>query len=132
LTAQSTYSEENMADSIKSYRDLIVWQKGIDLVTEVYKLTRKFPSYEVYALVNQLQRSAVSIPSNIAEGQARQHTGEFRQFLYVALGSAAEVDTQIVIAHRLGYITQVEADALAARIVEMQKMLHALIAKLPA
>ncbi len=121
-----------MADSIKSYRDLIVWQKGIDLVTEVYKLTRKFPSYEVYALVNQLQRSAVSIPSNIAEGQARQHTGEFRQFLYVALGSAAEVDTQIVIAHRLGYITQVEADALAARIVEMQKMLHALIAKLPA
>ncbi len=121
-----------MADSIKSYRDLVVWQKGIDLVTEVYTLTRKFPQYEVYALANQLQRSAVSIPSNIAEGQARQHTGEFRQFLHIALGSAAEVDTQAVIAHRLGYITQQEVDAIAARVVEIQKMLHSLAARLPA
>ena len=121
-----------MADSIKSYRDLNVWQKSIDLVKEIYTLTRKFPQYEVYALANQLQRSAVSIPSNIAEGQARQHTGEFRQFLYVSLGSAAEVDTQIVIAQRLGYITPAEADAIAGRVVEVQKMLHGLIAKLPA
>ncbi len=121
-----------MADSIKSYRDLTVWQKSIDLVQEVYKLTRRFPQYEVYALANQLQRSVVSIPSNIAEGQARQHTGEFRQFLHMALGSAAEVDTQTVIACRLGYITQTEADAIAARVVEIQKMIHSLIAKLPA
>lgn len=120
-----------MADSIKSYRDLLIWQKGIDLVTEIYALTRKFPQYEVYALANQLQRSAVSIPSNIAEGQARQHTGEFRQFLYVALGSAAEVDTQIAIAHRLGYITQQEANAITVHVVEIQKMIHALIARLP-
>ncbi len=121
-----------MADSIKSCRDLIVWQKGIDLVQEIYKLTRKFPQHEMYALANQMQRSAVSIPSNIAEGQARQHTGEFRQFLHVALGSAAEVDTQTVIACRLGYITSPEADAIAGRVVEIQKMIHSLIAKLPA
>ena len=120
-----------MATEIKSYRDLKVWHKGIELVKEVYALTRQFPQHEIYALANQLQRSAVSVPSNIAEGQARQHTGEFRQFLHTALGSLAEVDTQTVIARELGYNTQPEADNIFRRVVELQKMLHTLIARLP-
>ena len=96
----------------------------------VYALTRKFPKYETYGLADQLRRSAVSVASNIAEGQARQHTGEFRQFLYMALGSLAEVDTQIVIALELGYIPDEEASAIQSLIIELQKMIHALIARL--
>ena len=119
-----------MAGEIKTYRDLKVWQKGIELVKEVYALTRKFPQYEIYALANQLQRSVVSVPSNVAEGQARKHTGEFRQFLHTALGSLAEVDTQTIIAYELGYITKQEADNIAQRVIELQKMLHTLIARL--
>jgi four helix bundle protein len=120
-----------MTGKVKSYRDLIIWRKGIELVKEVYALTREFPKHETYALANQLQRSAVSVPSNIAEGQARQHTGEFRQFLYTALGSAAEVDTQIVIAYELGYITEQEANGIEQRVIELQKMTHTLISRLP-
>ncbi len=116
---------------IKSYRDLKVWRKGIDLAKTVYALTQKFPKYEMYGLADQLRRSAVSVPSNIAEGQARQHTGEFRQFLHMALGSAAEVDTQVVLAFELGYITEKEADEIQERIVEIRKMTYALIAHLP-
>ena len=121
-----------MTSEIKSYRDLKVWQKGIELVKQVYALTRKFPQYETYALANQMQRSAVSVPSNVAEGQARKHTGEFRQFLHTALGSLAEVDTQTIIAYELGYITKQEADNIAQRVIELQKILHTLIARLPA
>jgi four helix bundle protein len=120
-----------MVDEIRSYRDLKIWQKGIELVKEVYALTRKFPPYETYALANQMQRSAVSAPSNIAEGQARQHTGEFRQFLHTALGSLAEVDTQTVIACELGYITEQEAENIAQRVIELQKMIHTLVSRLP-
>ena len=72
----------------KSYRDLKVWRKGIDLVKEVYALTKKFPKHEIYGLADQMRRSSVSVPSNIAEGQGRQHTGEFRQFLHVEIGRA--------------------------------------------
>lgn len=82
-----------MASEIRSYKDLIIWQKGITLVKEIYILTQKFPQFEIYGLANQLRRAAVSIPSDIAEGQARQHPNEFRQHLYIALGSLAEVET---------------------------------------
>ena len=119
-----------MTTSVRSYRDLKIWQKGIELAKMVYALTRKFPKYETYGLADQLRRSAVSVPSNIAEGQARQHTGEFRQFLYMALGSLAEVDTQIVIALEMSYITDEEAGAIQSLIIELQKMIHALIARL--
>ncbi len=119
-----------MTTGVRSYRDLKIWQKGIELAKMVYALTRKFPKYETYGLADQLRRSAVSVPSNIAEGQARQHTGEFRQFLYMALGSLAEVDTQIVIALEMGYITDEEASAIQSLIIELQKMIHALIARL--
>lgn len=117
--------------AVKSYRDLIVWRKGIDLVKQVYLLVDKFPKHETYALGDQLRRSSVSVPSNIAEGQGRQYTAEFRQFLYNALGSAAEVHTQIVIACELGYITEVEAQDIENRIVEIRKMTYSLISHLP-
>jgi four helix bundle protein len=116
---------------VQSYRDLIVWQKSIELVKHVYSLTQKFPKHETYGLADQLRRCSVSVPSNIAEGQARQHTGEFRHFLYIALGSISEVDTQIIIAEQLGYIATEEARQLEGQIVELKKMLRALIARLP-
>lgn len=117
--------------NIRSYRDLKIWQKGIEPMKMVYALTHKFPKHETYALASQLRRSSVSVPSNIAEGQARQHTGEFRRFLYIALGSAAEVDTQIVIAHGLGYITEKEVANVNGIVTEIRKMTHTLVARLP-
>ena len=119
-----------MTTGVKSYRDLKIWQKGIELAKITYALTRKFPKYETYGLADQLRRSAVSVPSNIAEGQARQHTGEFRQFLHMALGSLAEVDTQIVIALEMKYINTQEATDIQNLIIELQKMIHALVAHL--
>ncbi len=86
---------------IKSYRDLEVWKKSIDLVKDIYAFTQKFPKEEVYGLVSQMRRSAISISSNIAEGKTRQHVNEYVQFLYVALGSCAELETQVIIAGKL-------------------------------
>ena len=120
-----------MASQVRSYRDLKIWQHGIELVKQVYSLIHKFPKYETFGLADQLRRSAVSVPSNIAEGQARQHTGEFRQFLHTALGSAAEVDTQIVIAFELGYVSDQEAKDIEQRIIEIRKMTYSLINHLP-
>ena len=120
-----------MTETVRSYRELKVWQKGIDLVKMVYSLTRSFPKSEIYGLTNQMQRSAVSIPSNIAEGQGRQHTAEFRQFLHVALGSAAELDTQLVVALELGYVTAENAQPIFDLILEIRKMTYALLNKLP-
>jgi four helix bundle protein len=120
-----------MGSDIKSYKDLIIWQKSIKLVKDVYQLVHKFPKHETYALSDQLRRSVVSIPSNIAEGQARQYPAEFRQFLYTALGSAAEVDTQIIIALELNYISKEEANNIAQQIIEIRKMAYAIIQRLP-
>jgi len=115
---------------IRSYVDLLVWQKGIELVEEVYRVIGAFPPDERYAIGVQIRRSAVSVPSNIAEGQARQHTGEFRQFLYISLGSLAELDTQLIIATRLNYVTEDAHRIIRQRIVELRKMLSSLIKKL--
>jgi len=120
-----------MTETVRSYRELKVWQKGIELVKLTYGLTKSFPKSETYGLVSQMQRAAVSIPSNIAEGQGRQHTGEFRQFLYVALGSAAELDTQLVVAVELGYCSNEIAQPIFDLILEIRKMTYALINKLP-
>ena len=87
-----------------NYRDLIVWQKAMDLVQAVYKITAGFPKEELYGLTSQLRRAAVSIPSNIAEGQGRRTTGDFQRFLAIANGSLREVETQILIAKRLNYL----------------------------
>ena len=98
----------------------------MDLVTEVYPLTRAFPREELYGLTNQIRRAAVSIPSNIAEGQARRSTAEFRHFLSIAQGSRAEVETQLRIATRLEYIKETEAHTAFALLTEIQKMLAVL------
>ena len=89
----------------KNYRELIVWQEAIKLANVVYKLTEKFPRQETYALADQIRRAAVSVPSNIAEGQARRAPGDFRRFLHISLGSLAEVDTQLVLAQEFGYLS---------------------------
>jgi four helix bundle protein len=94
-----------MSDEIKAgnYKDLLVWQKGIALVKLIYQITQTFPAEEKFGLVSQMRRAAVSIPSNIAEGQARHSTGEFVQFLSHAEGSVAELETQLIIAVELGF-----------------------------
>ena len=115
---------------IKSFKDLKIWQKGIRLVEEVYTVSRSFPKEEMYGLKSQLRRSAVSIPSNIAEGFARLHNREYRNFLYISLGSCAELTTQIIIASRLRYIEKIKADTLLNGIEEISKMTMSLIKKL--
>ena len=116
--------------AVKHYRELIVWQKAMDLVTQVYQLTRLFPREELYGLTNQIRRAAVSIPSNIAEGQARQSTAEFRNFLSIAQGSLAELDTQILIAVNLNYLELTQINAVMSLSMEVSKMLAVLRAKL--
>jgi len=117
---------------IRYYKDLKIWQKGISLVKDVYGITNKMPREEGYGLTNQIRRSAVSIPSNIAEGQARQHAKEFKQFLYVALGSLAELETQLVIAEQLKYIRGEDLRSLSDKIIEIRKMISGLISRLTA
>jgi four helix bundle protein len=90
-------------ESVKTHKDLEVWKKGIDLVEDIYRVTQTFPTEEMYGLTSQMRRSSVSIPSNVAEGAARQSTKEFLQFLYIALGFLSEIETQLVITQRLGY-----------------------------
>ena len=90
-------------ESVKTHKDLEIWKKGIDLVADIYRVTKTFSTEEMYGLTSQMRRSSVSIPSNVAEGAARQSTKEFLQFLYIALGSLSEIETQLVIAQRLGY-----------------------------
>jgi four helix bundle protein len=110
----------------KSYRDLLVWQKAMDLVVETYRLSKMFPKEELYALTNQVRRAAVSVPSNIAEGQARQSKAEFRNFLSIAQGSLAEVETQLLIAQRLNYLTEADLRKAMQLREEVSKMLVAL------
>ena len=100
-----------MNTKIQTYRDLDIWNKGIELVRSIYTVTGKFPKHELYGLSSQMRRSAISIPSNVAEGFKRQHNKEYRQFLYIALGSCAELETQLTIAKELGYISS-EKDLL--------------------
>lgn len=114
----------------KSYRDLVAWQKAMDLVAATYRITAQFPRDEIYGLTSQLRRAAVSIPSNIAEGQGRYGTAEFRHFLRQANGSLMELETQLLIAERLDYITSDEASKLLNHTAEVGKILHGLIASL--
>lgn len=93
---------------ITSFKDLVIWRKGIELVKEVYIVTKKFPNSELYGLASQMRRAAISIPSNTAEGFRRRHAKEFKHFLDIALSSAAELETQIIIAKELRYLDDVE------------------------
>ena len=89
----------------QGYKDLVAWQKAMTMVTNVYEVTKSFPSDERFGLISQIRRCAVSVPSNIAEGQARNTPGEFKQFLGIARGSLAELTTQLMIAQNLGYLS---------------------------
>src|SRR6516165_4363128 len=111
---------------VKSFKDLIAWQKAIELVVVVYRHSRHFPRDEIYGLRQQIRRAAVSIPSNIAEGQCRQTTKDFLQFLAVAHGSLAEVETQVIIAKRLEYGAEQEMDELTQHINEVGRLLSGL------
>jgi four helix bundle protein len=112
---------------VQSFRDLLVWQRSIQLTVAIYRLSQSFPHEEIYGLTSQIRRSAVSVPSNIAEGQGRLNTGEFRQFLGVARGSNCELQTQLEIARALGFgdIQQIEvAEGLSS---EVGKMINAIL-----
>lgn len=115
---------------IHSYKDLIVWQKAVDLVVEVYTLTEHFPKEERYGLTSQIQRAAVSIPSNIAEGRCRGSKKDFRQFLRIAYASGAELETQIIIAKKLAKTKNIEYAAVDSLLEEVMKMLNVILAKL--
>ncbi len=112
------------------YKDLVVWQKAMDLVTDVYKVTDTFPKREVYSLTDQIRRAAVSVPSNIAEGQAHYSHREFLHFLRHSAGSLAELETQLLIAERLGYIDHPPTAALLEKVHEVGRILNGLIASL--
>ena len=113
---------------LKSYKELIVWQRSIELVKEVYNLTNEFPRNEIYGLCSQMQRAVISIPSNIAEGYSRKNLKEYLQFLRIAYGSAAELETQLIIVKDLyKNINQKNAESL---LQEVLKMLNSLISTL--
>jgi four helix bundle protein len=115
---------------IKSYKDLNIWKRSIGVVENIYKITKNFPKEEMYGLTSQLRRSAISIPSNIAEGFARFSNKEYKQFLFISLGSCAELFTQIIVALRLDYLESKKADQLLNEIDEISKMTMSLIKKL--
>lgn len=109
------------------FKDLIVWQKAMDLVVELYRVTENFPKREVYSLTDQIRRAAVSVPSNIAEGQAHFSKAEFLHFLRHSSGSLAELETQILLAERLHYTDHAQTESLIKQIVEVGKLLNGLI-----
>jgi four helix bundle protein len=109
------------------FKDLIVWQKAMDLVADVYRITDSFPKREIYSLTDQIRRAAVSVPSNIAEGQAHYNTGVFVHFLRHANGSLAELETQIMLAARLEYVGSEQVQSLLRQVIEVGKLLNGLI-----
>ncbi|MDX9906152.1 MAG: four helix bundle protein [Bacteroidales bacterium] len=119
-------------EKLKSYKDLEVWKVSMDFVIDIYRITSTFPTAEKFGLTNQIRRSAVSIPSNMAEGSGRRNTREFIQFLYISNGSLSELETQLEIAFRLNYIK--DYDSIVLKIMHIRKMLinliHALNKKL--
>lgn len=118
-----------MVEKIRNFRDLDVWKKEIKIVREVYRITDTFPKQELYGLVSQMQRSSVSIPSNIAEGFNRLHNKEFKQFLYVALGSCAELETLVEVATELKYIDERKKSYILENLDHESRMLSNLIKK---
>jgi len=119
-----------MTEKIKTYRDLKIWNTAIELVKAIYEFTEKFPNQEMYGLVSQMRRSAVSIPSNVAEGFRRQHNTEYKQFLYISLGSCTELETQITIAKELKYIRENQEAGLLEILDHICRMISNLIKKL--
>ena len=114
----------------KSYKELIVWKKAMKVAKETYYLTRKLPKEELYALTNQMRRCAISIPSNIAEGNARSTRKDYANFLRIAAGSKAELETQLLLAVEIGYLKSSDIEGLSKMLEEIGKMLNAMIKKL--
>jgi four helix bundle protein len=119
-----------MANEVRSYKDLVAWKKSMDLVTAVYRASQGFPKEEIFGLVSQIRRAAVSVPSNIAEGHARTSRKEFQYFLSNARGSLAELETQLTIAHQLAYIDETGINQLLDRLGEVGRILNGLLASL--
>jgi four helix bundle protein len=113
-----------------SYRELVVWQKSISLVVEVYQLTESFPKTELYGLTSQIRRAAVSIPANIAEGSARGHRQEYCQFVKIAYASGAELETHLEIAKRLKFVSDVDIKHIEVLLDETMKMMNVLARRL--
>ena len=113
---------ENRVNKVRTHRDLDVWKKSIDLVTLIYKHTADNPKEEMYGLTSQIRRCAVSIPSNIAEGSARTTKKDFSHFLAIALGSAAELETQLIISRNLGFLQDAVLDDLVLELTSIRKM----------
>ncbi len=111
--------EENI---VRTHRDLDVWKKSIDLVTLIYKYTAEYPKDEVYGLTSQIRRCAVSIPSNIAEGSARTTRKDFSHFLAIALGSVAELETQLIISRNLNFLSEAVLDELISELISIRRM----------
>jgi four helix bundle protein len=116
--------------SRNSHKDLILWQKALDLAVAVHELSAAFPKSEIFGLVSRIRRAAVSIPSNIAEGSARRTTREFIAFLHIARGSMAEVETQLLLAQRIGYVSNERLAVLQVRLDEVGRIMNAVIAGL--
>lgn len=115
-----------MQKEINSFKDLIVWQKGMDLVVECYRISRKLPKQEVFGLCSQIQRSATSVPSNIAEGNGRDHVAEYVHHLSIARGSLSELETQLLLAQRLRYVDPADLKLALGLIDEIGRMLTGL------
>ncbi|OGZ45976.1 MAG: hypothetical protein A3C84_03115 [Candidatus Ryanbacteria bacterium RIFCSPHIGHO2_02_FULL_48_12] len=114
-----------------TYKDLVVWQKAIDLVLEVYSVTSQFPKEELYGLTSQMRRAAVSIPSNIAEGKLRRSDKEFRQFLLIAFSSGGELETQVILAKRLPKLKELDYSQVDILLLEVMKMLNKMLSLEP-
>jgi four helix bundle protein len=115
---------------IRNYKDLNIWKRSIELVKNIYEISNSFPKEELYVLTSQLRRTAISIPSNIAEGFSRFHNKEYRQFLYIALGSCAELETQIIIANYLKYLDDDKFNDIINESEVICKMISNLIKKI--
>jgi four helix bundle protein len=115
---------------VRDYKDLKVWQKGMVITEKIYSATDQYPKQELYTLTSQMRRSAISIPSNIAEGFMRRHTNEYRQFLYVSLASCAELETQIIISHRRNYLSNEMTQDFLEDLNHQMRMLMKLVNRL--
>ncbi len=114
-------------EKAKSYKDLVVWQRAVSLVVDIYKVSSQFPREEVYGLTSQIRRASVSIPSNIAEGQGRNSPRAFANHLNIALGSAAELETQLIVSSEVGYLSQATLVELIDELTEIIRMIYGLL-----
>ncbi len=115
---------------VQSYRDLIIWQKSVKIVTDIYELMKELPQEETFGLISQIKRSAISIPSNIAEGFGREHTKDFIRFLQISRGSLYELQTQFEICTNLSFLKPGDCEDLSMKFLEIEKMINSFIKKL--